>query len=154
MVKSSVSQSIRELVLPIVENANLELVDIEYKKEGKDWFLRVFIDKQNGITVEDCKKISRQIEDIIEVEDLIPNRYYLEVSSPGLDRPLKKDRDFLRYLGKSIQVSLFSPIQEKRKYTGIIENFKESTLFLDVGEKTISIPMDNIASAKLEIKIN
>ncbi len=154
MVKSSVSQSVRELVLPIVENANIELVDIEYKKEGKDWFLRVFLDKQNGITVEDCKKISRQIEDIIEVEDLIPNRYYLEVSSPGLDRPLKKESDFLRYLGKSIQVSLFSPIQEKRKFTGVIQDFKESALFLDVGEETISIPIDNIASAKLEIKIN
>ena len=93
---SSICQEIFRLVEPVLQTENLELVDVEYKKEGKQWFLRIFIDKISGVTLSDCQSVSHQIEDLIEVENLINRKYIFEVSSPGLDRPLKKERDFLR----------------------------------------------------------
>ena len=118
MGKGSVTESIEELVTPITEENRLELVDVEYKKEGKNWFLRIFIDKEGGVTVDDCTRVSREIEDLIDVEEVVPTSYVLEVSSPGLDRPLKKEKDFLRFKGKRAQVTTYTPIHEQK-------NFKE-----------------------------
>lgn len=153
MGKGSVTESIEELVTPIVTENRLELVDVEYKKEGKNWFLRIFIDKEGGITVEDCTQVSRQIEDLIEVEEVVPSSYILEVSSPGLDRPLKKEEDFLRYKGKQAHVTTYTPIHQQKNFKGTIRDFQEDILILEIDHQPVEIPMSQIAKARLEIEI-
>ena len=129
MTKASVTESIIEMVEPVLKDEALDLVDVEYKKLGKTWTLRVFIDKAQGVTVEDCQKISRQIEDMIEVDDLIANPFVLEVSSPGLDRPLKKEQDFLRFKNKAIEVKTFSPMENRKNFQGVIRDCKTKSFF-------------------------
>jgi ribosome maturation factor RimP len=148
MTKTSVVESIIEISEPVVKDEGLELVDVEYKKLGKTWTLRVFIDSEQGVTVDDCQKISRQISDIIEIDDLIANPFVLEVSSPGLDRPLKKEQDFLRFKNKKVQVKTFSPIENRKKFRGIIQSCKDNTLFLDEEGVSIEISLDKISQAK------
>ena len=113
MGKSSVILSVEELVEPVLIAEGLELVDVQYKKEGKTWYLRVFIDKEGGITVEDCQKVSGPIGDLIEIENIVSSEHILEVSSPGLDRPLKTEKDFLRFKNRKIQLTTFSPIDSQ-----------------------------------------
>ncbi len=153
MGKSSVAQSVEELIAPVLSSEDLELVDVEYKKEGKDWYLRVFIDKPGGITLQDCQATSHRVEDMIEIDGLIPSHYILEVSSPGLDRPLKKEKDFLRYKGKRIRLTTFSPISNQKKFKGMIRDFKEDTLILEDQEEVFQIPLIHIAKARLEIEL-
>lgn len=100
-----------KLVLPLVEKRNFELVDVEYVKEGSTWYLRAYIDKEGGITVDDCELVSRELSDLLDQEDFIPDAYILEVSSPGLGRQLKKDKDFARSLGKEVEVKLYKAIE-------------------------------------------
>jgi len=153
MGKSSVAQSVEELISPVLISENLELVDIEYKKEGKDWTLRVFIDKPGGITVQDCQTTSHRVEDMIEIDGLIPSHYILEVSSPGLDRPLKKEKDFLKFRGKHIRLTTFAAVNNQKKFKGVIRDFQDSTLTLEVQQKVFQIPLTNIAKARLEIEL-
>ena len=152
MGKGSVTESIEELVTPITEENRLELVDVEYKKEGKDWFLRIFIDKEGGVTVDDCTRVSREIEDLIDVEEVVPTSYVLEVSSPGLERPLKKEKDFLRFKGKRAHVTTYTPIHEQKNFKGTIRDFQEDILFLDIDSQSVEIPKNQIAKARLEIE--
>lgn len=152
MGKGSVTESIEELVTPITEENRLELVDVEYKKEGKDWFLRIFIDKEGGVTVDDCTRVSREIEDLIDVEEVVPTSYVLEVSSPGLERPLKKEKDFLRFKGKRAHVTTYTPIHEQKNFKGTIRDFQKDILFLDIDSQSVEIPKNQIAKAKLEIE--
>jgi ribosome maturation factor RimP len=152
MGKGSVTESIEELVTPIINENRLELVDVEYKKEGKNWFLRIFIDKEGGVTVHDCTRVSRQIEDLIEVEEAVPSSYILEVSSPGLDRPLKKEEDFLRFKGQRAHVTTYTPIHEQKNFKGTIRDFQKDVLFMDIDNQSVEIPKNQIAKAKLEIE--
>ena len=152
MTKASIVESIIELIEPVIQEESLELVDVEYKKLGKTWTLRVYIDKDQGITVDDCQKISRQIEDMIEIEDLIANQFVLEVSSPGLDRPLKKEKDFLKYQGKRVEVKTFAPIENRRNFKGVIGGCQEHILHLNLENGPVKIPLDNITQARLIIE--
>ncbi len=152
MGKGSVTESIAELVTPIINENRLELVDVEYKKEGKNWFLRLFIDKEGGVTVEDCTRVSRQIEDLIEVEEAVPSSYVLEVSSPGLNRPLKREKDFLRFKGKLAHVTTYTPIHQQKNFKGTIRDFQKDVLILDIDSQRLEIPKDQIAKARLEIE--
>lgn len=135
----------------MVRSQSLELVDVEYKKEGKNWYLRVYLDKEQGITVKDCQSLSHQIEDLIEVEAIVSNPFILEVSSPGLNRPLKTERDFLRNKNRQIIVTTFSPVNNKKNFHGMIKDFKDQTLYLDEDGNPLEIPLEKIAKAKLEI---
>ncbi len=153
MQKGSVVQTVENLILPVLEDLGLELVDIEYRREGRGWVLRLYIDKEGGVTLEDCSRVSRQVGDLIDIDDLIPNEYCLEVSSPGLDRPLKKEQDFIKYKDRRIQLNTFAPIDTRRNFKGTIKDFREGTLFLDAQGEPFEIPLDNIAKAKLEIEI-
>lgn len=152
MEKPSIHQAVTELIEPVFRRDNIELVDVEYKKTGKAWTLRIFIDKSQGVAVEDCQKISREIEDLIEVHELIPVSYVLEVSSPGLDRSLKKGQDFLRNKGKRIQIKTFSPVSNRKQFSGKIRNFMNETLFLENEEGILEVQLDKIAQAKLIIE--
>jgi len=148
----SVVDTVSEVVKPVLAEDDLELVDIEYKKEGPRWFLRIFIHKTGGITVQDCQKISRKVEDIIEIEDIIAGKYFLEVSSPGLDRPLKSEKDLLRNLNQRVCVYTRSSINKKNKFVGTVENAEDGLLFLKLDDEVLSIPIDEIKKATLEIK--
>ncbi len=153
MGKSSIHQTVAEIIEPITREENIELVDVEYKKVGKTWALRIYIDKNLGVTLGDCQRISRQAEDLIEVHEVITNPYVLEVSSPGLDRPLKKERDFIRNKGKQVQVKSFSPVNGKKQRIGTVQDFKNGTLYLKDPAGIQEIPLGDIAQAKLTIEL-
>ena len=152
MEKTSIYQSVADLIKPTLEGNGIELVDVEYKKTGKIWVLRVFIDKNQGVTVHDCQELSREIEDLIEIHELIDGHYVLEVSSPGLDRPLKKDTDFLRNKGKRIQIKTYSPINNKKENVGTVIDCVNGTLFLEDKKDILKISLTEIAQAELIIK--
>ena len=152
MGKTSIYQSVADLIKPTLERNAIELVDVEYKKTGRVWVLRVFIDKNQGVTVYDCQELSREIEDLIEIHELIDDHYVLEVSSPGLDRPLKKDTDFLRNKGKRIQIKTYSPINNKKENVGTVIDFVNGTLFLEDKKNILKVSLTEIAQAKLIIK--
>ena len=152
MEKPSIHQAITGLIEPVFREDSIELVDVEYKKAGKTWVLRVFIDKSQGVTVDDCQKLSREIEDLIEVHELIAVPYVLEVSSPGLDRSLKKEHDFLRNIGNRIRIKTFSSINNKKQFSGTIKSFMNETLLLEDKDGILEIQLDKIAQAKLIIE--
>ena len=153
MGKAPVTQSVIELIEPGLLAKGLELVDVEFKKEGKNWVLRVFIDKEGGVTLEDCQKISRLAGDLIEVEEVIEPAYTMEVSSPGLNRVLKKEKDFIRFSGKKIGVQCHAPLNGRKKFTGILKDFKNQSIHLEVDGQLQIIPINRVAKANLVIEI-
>ena len=153
MGKAPVTQSVIELIEPGLLAKGIELVDVEFKKEGKNWVLRVFIDKEGGITLEDCQKISSLVGDLIEVEEVIEPTYTMEVSSPGLNRVLKKEKDFLRFSGKKIGVQCHAPLNGRKKFNGILKDFKNQSIHLEVDGELQTIPISRVAKANLVIEI-
>ncbi len=135
-----------ELIMPIVEANHFELVDVEYVKEAGNWYLRIYIDKEGGININDCELVSRAFSDILDKEDFIEDAYILEVSSPGLGRPLKKDKDFQRNLGEEVEVRTYKPINKQKEFVGLLDAWdKESvTLQMEDGE-TMTISRSDIA---------
>ncbi|ADD02455.1 protein of unknown function DUF150 [Thermoanaerobacter mathranii subsp. mathranii str. A3] len=149
---SKIEQIAKDLVTPILEKNNFELVDVEYKKEGNNWYLRVYIDKEGGITLDDCQLVSEYLSDRLDEVDPIEHSYILEVSSPGLDRPLKKPRDFERNIGKEIEISLYSPIDKRKKFEGeLIEFTGDKIIILYNGERK-EFDMKNVSLVKPVIK--
>ena len=132
--------------MPIVEANHFELVDVEYVKEAGNWYLRIYIDKEGGIDINDCELVSRAFSDILDKEDPIEDAYILEVSSPGLGRPLKKDKDFQRNLGEEVEVRTYKPIDKQKEFVGLLDAWdKESvTLQMENGE-TMTISRSDIA---------
>ena len=152
MKKIPIYQSVTDLTEPTLQGSEIKLVDVEYKKIGKNWTLRVLIDKNQGVTVFDCQKLSREIEDLIEVHELISDPYTLEVSSPGIDRPLKNEADFLRNKDKKIQLKTYAPIEGEKKFSGIILDVKDKVLLLKYMDDCLELELANITQAKLVIE--
>lgn len=117
-----------EYLLPILEESQFELVDVEYVKEAGNWYLRVYIDKEGGITVDDCELVSRRLGDWLDEKDFIEDSYILEVSSPGLGRPLKKDKDFERSIGKDVEIRLYKLMNKQKDYTGALKAYDKETV--------------------------
>ena len=136
MKKTEIEQHCTELVTPIIKTGDYELVDVEDVKEGSDFYLRVYADKPGGITIDDCVSISRALEEKLDAEDRIKDAYILEVSSPGLTRPLKKDKDFARSIGKLVDVKLYRQVNNSKELTGVLMayNAEEVQLMLDDGD--------------------
>ena len=153
MGKAPVTQSVTELIEPGLLANGLELVDVEFKKEGKNWILRIYIDREGGVTLSDCQKVSRLAGDLIEVEEVIEPVYTLEVSSPGLNRVLKKEKDFLKYSGKKIYVQCHAPMDGRKKFTGILTGFIDQSIHLEVDGQHYTIPLNLVAKANLVIEI-
>ncbi|MBL1229461.1 ribosome maturation factor RimP [Enterococcus sp. BWB1-3] len=155
---SSVVETVTELVTPILKEQNFELVDIEFVKEGKNWFLRVFIDKTGGIDIEECAFVSEKLSERLDAvePDPIPQAYFLEVSSPGAERPLKKEQDYENAVGEYIHVSLYQAIEGEKQFEGTMEKFDKDTVMLTVKVKTrtkeLVIDRKNIAKARLAIQ--
>ena len=121
--KEQIEKRTEELLAPILENLGFELVDTEYVKEAGTWYLRAYIDKESGITVDDCETVSRALEIPLDAEDLVPEAYILEVSSPGLGRPLKKEKDYARAMGKNLEIRTFRPIAHEKEFYGILTGY-------------------------------
>ena len=153
MGKAPVTQSVTELIEPGLLADGLELVDVEFKKEGKNWILRIYIDREGGVTLADCQKVSRLAGDLIEVEEVIEPVYTLEVSSPGLNRVLKKEKDFLKYSGKKIYVQCHAHMDGRKKFTGILTGFIDQLIHLEMDGQHYTIPLNLVAKANLVIEI-
>ncbi len=153
-MSQSVTDKLWELLTPVVESEGMELVEVEYKKTGRDWVVRVFIDKEGGITVADCSLISWQINPLLDVEDIIPHQYTLEVSSPGLDRPLKKIADYQRFKGQLARITTFASVEGRKKYLGRILGVEGEKVLLDIEaeKQQISIAIQDIAKGNLEVE--
>lgn len=144
-----VEKTVWQMAEKLLDGSGIELVDVDYVKE-KDWYLRVFIDKPEGIGIEDCQALSEKLETELDAEDVMPEPYILEVSSPGLDRVLKKPRDFERERGKEVDVSLYEPLDGEKLLTGKLESFGEQGLSLEGRDP---IPKEKIAQVRLHIDI-
>lgn len=148
--RETYEQKTEELLLPIIDEFRFELVDVEYVKEGSNWYLRAYIDKPGGITVDDCEAVSRRLSDLLDEEDFIDDAYILEVSSPGLGRPLKKDKDFARSIGEEVEIRTFRPVDHEREFTGVLKDFDKNRLVIELEDHEImEFSRDNIALVRL-----
>ena len=125
-----------QLIQPLIDANNFELVDVEFVKEGSDWYLRVYIDKDGGITVDDCELISRAFNEILDREDYISEQYIFDVSSPGLMRPLKKEKDYKRSVGKLIDIKLYKPVDKCKEFTGVLDSYDKDTVTIKMDDDT------------------
>ena len=125
-----------QLIQPLIDANNFELVDVEFVKEGSDWYLRVYIDKDGGITVDDCELISRAFNEILDREDYISEQYIFEVSSPGLMRPLKKEKDYKRSVGKLIDIKLYKPVDKCKEFTGVLDSYDKDKVTIKMDDDT------------------
>ena len=128
---------VEEIALPVVEALGFRYVDTEYAKQGQDWLLTVYIDKDGGVLIDDCETVSRALETILDEKDLIADSYILCVSSPGLDRPLKSERDFARCMGKKIDIKLYKPFEGRKEYTGVLTAYTPASVTIETDENEI-----------------
>jgi ribosome maturation factor RimP len=138
-----------DLIAPVLEDMDFELVDTEYLRERGRWVLRIFIDKEGGVTLGDCVAVNREIGDLIDVKDIIPHQYVLEVSSPGVNRPLKKEKDFATAIGRKIKVKTNVPVGERKNFSGYLEDLRGDTLSLLIDGELLSIPLKDIRKANI-----
>lgn len=154
-MSAKVTEVTSDIVTPILEELQLELVDVEFKKEGPNWFLRVFIDSEKGVDLEDCGQVSEKLSEKLDELDPIPQAYFLEVSSPGAERPLKKEKDLIKAVGKNVYISTYEPIDGEKAFEGKLISFDGVTLEVEVKIKTrkkvYSIPYEKVANARLAI---
>ena len=150
--RETYEQRTSELIMPIIEQNSFELVDVEYVKEGSSWYLRAYIDKPGGITIDDCETVSRYLSDRLDAEDFIDDAYILEVSSPGLGRPLKKDKDFERSIGSEIEVRTFKAIEHEKEFTGILRSYDKESFSLELDDgREMTFQRSEVALARLAL---
>lgn len=142
-------QRTEKLVMPIIEANNFELVDVEYVKEAGNWYLRVYVDKEGGIAVDDCEVVSRALSDLLDAEDFVEDSYILEVSSPGLGRPLKKEKDFVRSIGKEVDIHLYKSIDRQKEFTGVLKSYSKEEIVLQIEDSDVSFDRTNVALIRL-----
>lgn len=150
-MNSSIKDVVEEMITPYLDENDIELVDIEYVKEGSNWFLRVYVDKEGGIDIEDCGRVSEFLSALLDEKDPIPSAYFLEVSSPGAERPLKKPKDYSKAVGKHVFVTVYEPLDGLKEFEGKLTSYDETGLDIAIGKKTYRIPTDKVASARLAI---
>jgi len=149
-----VVERVRSLAEPILIDRGLELVDVEFQRETRGWILRLYIDRLGGVTLEDCQKVSEELGDHLDVADVIDHPYSLEVSSPGLDRPLTRDADFVRYAGKPARIVTHEPIEGQRNFRGRLAGLVDGAVLLALADgRQVRIPRDLMAKARLEIEL-
>jgi len=149
-----VVERVRSLAEPILIDRGLELVDVEFQRETQGWILRLYIDRLGGVTLEDCQKVSEELGDHLDVADVIDHPYSLEVSSPGLDRPLTRDADFVRYAGKPARIVTHEPIEGQRNFRGRLAGLVDGAVLLALADgRQVRIPRDLMAKARLEIEL-
>ncbi|OIP89997.1 MAG: hypothetical protein AUK24_05325 [Syntrophaceae bacterium CG2_30_49_12] len=150
-------ERIRQLVEPVIESEDMELIDVECLKMRSRWVVRIYMDKETGITLDNCSEISNQVGDILDIHEVLPGSYTLEVSSPGLDRPLVRDKDFMKYRGCKVHVRVTEKLEGIRNFRGKLVDFCEEegkkVLVIDITGKTYRIPRDMVVKANIEYEI-
>ncbi len=142
-----------QLLTPIMEENQFELVDVEYVKEGTNWYLRAYIDKPGGITINDCELVSRALSDILDREDFISDAYIMEVSSPGLGRPLKKPKDYDRSIGKEIEIRTYRAIHHEKEFVGALKSYDKDTVTVIINEEETTFAKSDIALIRLALEL-
>ncbi len=151
MMSKEIVDRVCAIADPILSNEGMELVEIEYRRESQGWVLRLYIDKAGGVTLNDCTHISQEVGRSLDVEDFISTPYTLEISSPGLPRPLKKEKDFIKYCNQIIKVKTIDPIENRRRFKGKLLGISENRIEIEMEGGIIQIPVSNVAKANLEI---
>ncbi len=152
MTRTEIEDKITAVVEPLLQGSPIELVDIEYVQE-KDWYLRIFIDKPGGIGIEDCEQLSRVVEPILDELEFLKQAYYLEVSSPGLDRVLRRDKDFQRYAGKLVDMKFFQPQAGTKQITAILKGLFDEKICVSVNDKDHFYSRDEVAQVRLHVSM-
>jgi len=147
-----VKKRVAAVALPVLEELGLELVEVQYRREQSGWVLRLVIDKQDGVSLVDCATVSREISQLLDIEDFIDQAYNLEVSSPGLNRPLKSMADFQRFTGRKARIKTLEPIGGERIFIGTIQKTEEETIILEIGRREVAIPLSQVSKARLEVE--
>ena len=147
--KKEYEEKTEELLKDIVQKHQVEIYDVEYVKEGSDWYLRAYIDKEGGVTIEDCEKVSRELSDKLDEADFIKDPYILEVSSPGLGRTLKKARHFEQSMGQEVEVKTYKAINKEKMFVGILKAYEDGAVIIDTGKEDMRFEKADIASVRL-----
>ena len=145
----NVIEHVEKFIAPLLAEMDVELVEIQFRREGHGWVLRLFIDRQGGVTLEDCTSVSREVSRYLEVEDPIEQAYHLEVSSPGLERPLKKKDDFTRFAGRRARIKMREKIDDQRVFIGTLEGVEEDDVVLHIDGQAHHFPLAGISRARL-----
>lgn len=140
-----------EMLTPIVKDKGVEIYDVEYVNEAGEWYLRAYIDKEGGVTIDDCEAVSRAFSDALDADDFIEEAYYLEVSSPGLGRQLKKDSHFAKSIGMEVELKTYKPIEKKKEFSGILKAFDENNITVEIDGKDVSFARTDLALVKLAL---
>ena len=148
MANNNIEKKVQNLLEEIIQNLGYDLYDIEYVKEGKDYYLRIYIDSENGISLDDCEIVSNNITDLLDKDDFIKEQYFLEVSSPGVERVLKKDKHLQNNLGIKVQIKLFKQFNGQKQYEGILKSFNEKNIVIEINSQNINIERQNIGQIK------
>ena len=150
--RESYEKKAEALILPIINKNNYELVDVEFVREGSNWFLRAYVDKEGGFSVNDCEKVSREFSDLLDEEDFIEESYILEISSPGWGRPLKKDKDFARSIGEEVELKLYKAVENQKEFSGTLEAYDDLTVTIGFeGDVKTAFDRKNIALIRLAV---
>ena len=147
-----INKRVEEVVLPVLEELGLELVELQFRREQSGWVLRLIIDKPDGINLDDCAVASRELSQLLDIEDFIDQAYNLEVSSPGLDRPLKSMADFHRFIGRKAKIKTIEPIAGEHVFIGNIQQTEGESIVLEIGGREVVIPFLQVAKARLELE--
>ena len=148
----STEKKLETMLRPVVEDMGYEIVDVEFVKEGPNWYLRVFVDKEGGVSIDDCELISKALEKILDENDPIEQAYFLEISSPGIDRPLKRKEDFIKFNGEVIDIKHYKPFEGSKEYTGRLKAYDDDgTVTIETEEKEVSFAKKDVASVRLAV---
>ena len=151
---ANIEEKVEDLVKDKINELGYDLYDVEYTKEGKNYFLRIFIDNEKGIDLNDCEKVNDGIMELLDKADYIKEQYFLEVSSPGIERTLRKDKHLEDNIGKEVEISLFKPIDKKKKLEGILKNFNKDEIILDIQNTDVNVERKNISLIKTKYNWN
>ncbi len=148
---NKIENTVWAMAEPIAEQNGLELIEVEFVKEGADWYLRLYLDKEDGtVELDDCEKVSRLVSDQLDINDPIEQAYRLEVSSPGIERPLKRDKDFLRFKGEKVRAKVFVPINGQKEFVGELGEVDAQTIQILCDGESICLPRDKVSKVNLE----
>lgn len=151
---SRLTDKIAEIARPVVEEEGCSLWDVEYVREAGSWYLRVFIDREGGVSIDDCERVSRRLDPILDEKDPIPESYVFEVGSAGADRELKRPRDFEQFMGSEVEVRLYRPVDGSKHYTGALTGYEDGAVTLTQGEKTRRFTKEQVAQVRLYVSFN
>lgn len=151
MAKRDYESRTEELLTPIAEAAGVSVYDVEYVKEGSEWYLRCYIDKPDGVTIQDCETVSRALSDRLDEEDYITDAYILEVSSPGLGRTLKKDKHLAKSIGQEVELKTYKPIEKQKEFSGVLRAFDQDTVTIETQTGEIQFDRSEVALIRLAL---